>query len=113
MKKSITHTLKKVFVLFFALILADAVISFCVLQKQNAEKTFVEDNSIEEDVNEEVKESKVQAQHFSSLSNDGTFYEFEFIYSKILVKHKCQSLIILQTINGCFDPIYSPPDFFS
>lgn len=113
MKKSFLHILKNIIFVSFSVIFAGAVISFCILQKQNAEKTFFEEDSLEKNLKEEIKPSKVELKKFTSLQDDDIFHESEYQDSYVQIKYYYSSFLILQIHKGHINSIYSPPRLLS
>jgi hypothetical protein len=105
--------LRKLLIAFFALILCDAIISFCALQKQSAEKSPTEECSFEKEIKEESKQAKIKMKNFSMPFDDDICHKFYFFnpYINISYRFYNSSAPIIQ--NGHPNFVYSPPEHLS
>lgn len=90
---------------------AGAVISFCILQKQNAEKVYLEEESSEKDVDEESKPEKSYLKYLPSFAFAELHHKISFKSQYTLTKHNYYYYNdILKIESGYPCSIYSPPE---
>jgi len=113
MDKKAFSIIKGVLFSFFAIIIANLVVSICIVEKQSIEKADVEESSFEKEIKEESRQAKIQLKNFSMPFDDDICHEFCFFNPYITTCFTSYNSIATPIQSGHSDFIYSPPELLS